>query len=465
MKVDDIMDSLKILSEFNDYYLKVNIENSLFTELFPNTFGIPLPIPFDDLLQAMLPKLSKEERKSIISFIQKKNMFKGYNFKTNNQWFSLEYKESGNEHLFHLYRSDQSIKTLESELVLAQLDPLSGLLHKSAITTYINQELEKPNLSKAIIFMIDIDYFKNINDNFGHVFGDQVIIEVSRILKTISKRAQIGRIGGDEFMIYLEDDLDRDGIKNIARLIRYLLDKVIVNGESFPITATVGISQYPIDGTTFEDLYRCCDKALYRGKQKGRDCHIIYDPELHEKINSSLPKTKSNNVNVLSIAGFVKKITDTLIDMPSSKMEYNHIFKHICDYFNLDRVLIRDEDGIAIGSETMKFDFPVDVYKQINLDQYISNFIYDNMFMMNDTMTLKVKDEVLYEIYKQSGVKSFVQVLLYNEDEVPVGFISYEVLNERRVWQTSELNYLVIISNLIKGFFLKARKRNSLSES
>ncbi|MDE5867475.1 MAG: hypothetical protein K2H02_00870, partial [Anaeroplasmataceae bacterium] len=63
------------------------------------------------------------------------------------------------------------------------------------------------------------------------------------------------------------------------------------------------------------------------------------------------------------------------------------------------------------------------------------------------------------KIYLDSGVKSFVQVLLYDEEEKPTGFISYEVLNERRVWQTSEISYLVIISNLIKAFYLKARQK------
>lgn len=451
------MDFLRILSEFDDFYLKTNNAEAQVTELTPNPLGLKLPLSYQELLSQLLPGLSSEEMDCIISYIQKKNKFKGYNFKANNLWYSIEYKECGKDHFFHLYSSDRSIKNLEAELVLAQLDPLSGLLHKNAITTYIKQELENPNLSRATIFMIDIDYFKNINDNYGHVFGDQVIVEVSRTLKSMSKRAQVGRVGGDEFMIFLEEGLDRDGVKNIARLIRYLLDKIVINGESFPITATIGITQYPVDGTTFEDLYRCCDKALYRGKQKGRDCHIVYDPALHEKINSSLPKTKSNNVNVLSIGGFIKTITDKLIEMPQSKMEYDKIFKLICNYFNLDRIVILDEEGIAISSQAKKFDFPVDGYAKIDLKEYISNFVYDNMYMMNDTITYRVNNAALYDIYKKSGVKSFVQVLLFGENELPVGFISYEVINERRVWQTSELNYLVIISNLIKGFFQKQR--------
>ncbi|MDE5565443.1 MAG: GGDEF domain-containing protein [Anaeroplasmataceae bacterium] len=453
------MDSMKLLSEFSDFYLKANTEDSLFYALYPNPLDIAFPVPFEDLLSQLLPKMDSSEKDRVVAYFRNKNRHKGFNFKANDHWYSIEYKEFENEHLFHMYCSDHSIKTLESELTLTQLDPLSGLLHKTAIEKYISHELENPSVTNALVFIIDIDYFKNINDNFGHVFGDQVIIEVSRSLKSISKRAKTGRIGGDEFLIFLEDDLDRDGVKNIARLIRYLLDKIVVNGESFPITATVGIAEYPTDGKTFEELYKCCDKALYRGKQKGRDCHIIYDPNLHGNINASLPKNNSSNVKVLSITGFIKNITDTLIQMPKTKKEYDAIFKKICDYFNLERVVVVDEEGVTVGHEVMNFGRSLEMYKKINLETYVINFIYDNMYMMNDTLTLRSKDEELYKIYLDSGVKSFVQVLLYDEEEKPTGFISYEVLNERRVWQTSEISYLVIISNLIKAFYLKARQK------
>ncbi len=455
------MDSMKILSAFCDFYLKADIQNSMIIDIYPNSTELTFPVSYSDIIDVLLPKITIEEKNHLLGYMNSLNQHKGYNFKAHVHWYSIEYKTMEQVHLFHLYSSDRSMKGLETQLTLAQLDPLSGLLHKTAIHNFINQELESPHLKNATMFMIDIDYFKNINDNFGHVFGDQVIIAVSQTLKSISKKAQVGRLGGDEFAIFLEDNLDRDGVKNIARLIRYLLDKIIINGEIFPVTATIGISQYPKDGKTFEELYNCCDKALYRGKQKGRDCHIIYNSTLHGNINSALPKTKTGNVNVLSIAGFIKMITDTLINMPSGKEAYDRIFKHICNYFNLDRITIVDEDGVNVGYEIAPFKSPIECYSMINLDEYVANFIYDNMFMMNDTMTLRVKNETLFNIYKESSVKSFIQVLLYTEDEIPVGFISYEVINERRVWQTSELNYLVIISNLIKSFFLQARKKQS----
>lgn len=445
-----------ILSDFNDFYIQVN-PNDEVMDLCPNLFSLNFPVSFRSVLRLIFPELPKKEEEEILRYFERKDSSKSYNFKSFGKWYSIEYRFISEQYYFHLFASDSALKKLEEDLTMTQIDPLSGVMHKIAIASFINQAFASKQCEEATLFMLDIDYFKNINDNFGHVFGDQVIIEVSKILKNISKRTKVGRVGGDEFVIFLQDKIDRDGVKNIARLIRYLLDKAIVKGENFPMTATIGIAQYPKDGTTFEDLYACCDKALYRGKQKGRDCHIIYDPVLHKDINSSLPKSTSKNVKVLSIAEFVRKVTDALIDMAASRMEYDRIFKDICDYFNLDRVIIRDEIGLSVCYECQSFQFPLEPYMKIDLDEYVKNFVYDNMFMVNDVLTLRAKDDALYQNFASTNVKSFVQVLLFDEADHVVGFISYELLNERRVWQTAEINYLVIISNLIKGFFLKKR--------
>ncbi len=452
------MSDLNFLKYFYDYYLVLDAAGSV-VECEPTFDNVSLPCQYLTFFKQLFPTLTNDNLVKIEEFYASRVNEKGINIKIKNKWYVLEFQSIAGKEVLHFYQDHNALARFEKNLTLVQVDPLSNLLHKNAIAAYINQAIENANVPAASLFMIDVDYFKNINDNYGHLFGDKVIVAVSDMLKKVHAGAKVGRIGGDEFLIFIEEDLDRDELKNIARLIRYYFDQITIGNTHFPLTATVGIVQYPKNGTTYEELYKNCDKALYRGKQKGRDCHIIYDPAMHDNVNHSpLINVPTNQVNVLSIAAFIQKITSTLIKIESNRSLYDNIFKDICEYFNLDRVICLDETGVFIAHQVAHFKDSKDAYLSLNMADYSKYFVYDNTFMINDIQTLNVRDPKLYEIFKKANVKSFIQVLLFDEKDNIVGFISYETINERRVWQTAELNYLTIISNLIKSFFVQRKK-------
>jgi diguanylate cyclase (GGDEF)-like protein len=371
------------------------------------------------------------------------------------KWYSLEYKLIDKQEFIHIFACDKAFSTYKDDVTLNQEDPLSGLLHKIAFKSYVEHQLEENQIQAGTLFMIDIDYFKNINDNYGHMFGDEVIKEVSDALKTISEKATVGRIGGDEFAIFIEDDLERESIKNYARLIRYLLGRIVINKEAYPITSTIGISQYPKNGKTFDELYDCCDKALYRGKTKGRDCHIIYDSALHENVRSNEAVLKKVSYATGSVSSFIHEIVNRLL---VDNLNINHIVEisdKIAKYFNLDRIVITGFHDVHIVCETKKTTNPKPYYIQLDSQKYFKLFTYNDSFVVNDVHALKIKDDVIGKIYIDAGVNSFIQVLIKDENNQPLGFISYEVLDDKRVWQVGEINNLVIISNIINSFLLK----------
>ena len=452
------MDELNFLKDFYDYYLLLD-QNGLVIKSEPAFDNVSLPCHYLELLKQLFPNLSSETVNKIEEFYASRVNEKGINVRIKNKWYVLEYQNINGQEVFHYYQDHNALARFEKNLTLVQVDPLSNLLHKNAIAAYIDQSIENANVTAASLFMIDVDYFKNINDNYGHLFGDKVIVAVSDMLKKVHEGAKVGRIGGDEFVIFIEEDLDRDELKNIARLIRYYFDQITIGSTHFPLTATIGIVQYPKNGTTYEELYKNCDKALYRGKQKGRDCHIIYDPLMHDNItHSPIINTPATQVNVLSIAAFIQKITTTLIDIEAARSLYDVIFKDICEYFNLDRVVCLDETGVIVSHQVASFKDPALAYSSLNMADYAKYFVFDNSFMINDIQTLNARDPKLYDVFSKANVKSFIQVLLFDEKDNIVGFISYETINERRVWQTAELTYLTIISNLIKSFFVHKRK-------
>lgn len=127
------------------------------------------------------------------------------------------------------------------------------------------------------MFIIDIDNFKNINDVYGHIVGDETLVAFAKRLQQLfNQGAIVGRLGGDEFLVFLQNYVDRTEIIKKAELI---IQPIQIEKEQQvpPVSVSLGISLYPTDGSSFMELYQCADKALYRAKHEGKDGFIFYD--------------------------------------------------------------------------------------------------------------------------------------------------------------------------------------------
>ena len=124
--------------------------------------------------------------------------------------------------------------------------------------------------------ILDVDAFKAVNDNYGHAVGDKVLAQLGKLFKNHFRQTDIvGRIGGDEFIILIQDE-------NIAESrIRSLLEKVnelkIEELQGFTLSISIGIAFAPNHGTTFIELYRHADHALYQTKRSGKNNYKIYE--------------------------------------------------------------------------------------------------------------------------------------------------------------------------------------------
>lgn len=179
----------------------------------------------------------------------------------------------------------QESKEREINLTLrADQDPLTGILNKGATKALIINSLDSYIATdrKAALIMIDIDNFKSVNDNFGHSIGDEVIVHVAKsIMAQFKGKDVVGRVGGDEFMIFMQDIKfpgDAEGLSNsILTNIRkpYTSDGIIVN-----ITLSIGIAVCPINGTDYETLYEKADRALYYTKENGKNGFTVYNDNM-----------------------------------------------------------------------------------------------------------------------------------------------------------------------------------------
>ena len=161
----------------------------------------------------------------------------------------------------------------------AQTDLLTDLLNKKATEEKIKEYLAEDGKDKtSMMFSLDIDNFKNINDTMGHAFGDEVIATLGKQLRAEFRVNDIvGRTGGDEFTIFLKDLKDDNLLKSEANRVLGIFKNFKV-GEytKYFATASIGVSIYPQDADSFEGLYKAADQALYKAKNRGKNQMAFY---------------------------------------------------------------------------------------------------------------------------------------------------------------------------------------------
>lgn len=154
----------------------------------------------------------------------------------------------------------------------AQIDQMTNVYNRETAMDNIRHILDKDSGGRHILYMVDIDNFKMLNDTYGHQAGDRFLIEFSDYLKRNFRDSDvIGRIGGDEFFVFTKNIIDDDMIDGKARNILEIIHNVGDKYAGVGIGGSIGISVYPKDGTSLEELYSKADEALYRAKKSGKN--------------------------------------------------------------------------------------------------------------------------------------------------------------------------------------------------
>lgn len=170
---------------------------------------------------------------------------------------------------------------------LAYHDQLTGLANRRLLQDRIDQAISsavRRNANIAVCYM-DLDHFKDVNDTLGHQAGDSLLQMVSSRLQTcIRAEDTLARIGGDEFVIMLNDIVDAEAVAGISRKIIAEVGLPYAFGnEELRVTPSIGISMCPQDGRDSESLLKNADSAMYQAKQSGRATYHFYTEALHEK--------------------------------------------------------------------------------------------------------------------------------------------------------------------------------------
>jgi len=156
---------------------------------------------------------------------------------------------------------------------LAYMDGVTGIFNRRYFELRITEEMARSNRHSLTfsVIMMDIDHFKQLNDEFGHLLGDEVLRQVSAILtQQLRKSDVLSRFGGEEFAI-ITPETDADSALAVADKLRRVVESWHFPGVERPVTISAGVAEFPAQGGTRDDLVKSADEALYAAKQSGRN--------------------------------------------------------------------------------------------------------------------------------------------------------------------------------------------------
>lgn len=294
---------------------------------------------------------------------------------------------------------EQLLVLKEQEKVLqeeARRDPLTKLLDKEETKNMVNRLIKVHPEDNYVLFLIDVDNFKLINDTFGHTYGDTVILDVAtKIRKQFRDSDVVGRIGGDEFLVFM-NNADLNQATEKAQNLCNIMEKEYTGGDvARKISVSIGLAAYGRDGMDYRSLMEKADHAMYRVKQSGKNSYEIARRSDVGPMRSDTKVVERRGEINRSDSEFLSFAISLMMHARNIDGSLNMLLKHIGDRFKLDLVAI--------------FENSIN-----NQDMVMTNY-YSERFSYYDRTTFPLAAEL-----ESIGVNEFVLLKDMNAKKTPV---------------------------------------------
>ena len=337
----------------------------------------------------------------------------------------------------------------------ANKDSLSGLLNKRAVTSFAQEILAAEPRYNVNLVILDIDDFTDINNGYGHLFGDEVIFTVAGIIKSeIGSRGIAGRISGGGFLIILEDTRDEEDLRSILRAIRTNIEFAFAGRfENFRLTCSMGISTYPVDSMSYEELFMQADKALYIAQEKGQNRYVIYDVVKHGPVEKDI----KNRIAFLSgkgeaseKLGFVSGLAESLVlgRIPDISV----LLEQVRVQFGLDDVCVfsGDDMGLMLSCGNAACKNAAYLFE----NSYTDRFSGDGIFVIDNVNELEGRDDNAFTQLTAQNIGGAVQYLMTDSSMIK-GMISFCYIGRFKKWSVADMNSFVVIGRIISAILKK----------
>ena len=341
-------------------------------------------------------------------------------------------------------------ETLKDNKLEWILDPLTGVISRSFFLNFVKSLIN--DKTPFTFGIVDLDNFKFINDNYGHHVGDLVLRDIGENLANYySDIGLIGRFGGDEFLFvdfkHLEYDDKKQSLKQLYVTSAVLRKNIPLETCNPFITATVGCATYPLNTDNYDDLFALIDKALYRGKTKGRNCYIIYVEEKHANITMSR----------LGKRGIYTSMQRLVRQFEMVNGLDNKI--HSIMPFLMEELVISDLYYVSTAGRMKSFKDRSYSEEVGDIRVLCDDDVYTENFIENSSANLCTKCPQLFEALKKKNAETLLVVRIAMDMDV-YGYLLMAEPNSHRIWQEEECALVYMLAKLIAmeiklhGFFM-----------
>ena len=382
-----------------------------------------------------------------------------------------EYRKNNGKKAQYIYNL---VKINESEVLLSvkeeqkqwydQIDQMTKANQKS----YIDNRAKNNMLTKTpfVVIYADIDNFKHINDEYGHMIGDMILIEMVTAAKNfLGDKGAISRIGGDRFLIIYDIEDDYDAVHEFLFDLKMSMQRISTcSSRGISITLTYGSAQFPSDGN-YELLLKKCEKALIRGKNKGRDCFVMYLEEkcgkvtLNDEISDEIVKIDSLSAKN-DVYSMITNINQVLADDINFDKSIEEALSLVGSYFYVDRVSIA-RLNIKTG-KIMKHHVWYNPMVSIKHEVYCNDEIVPcwgkalgtKMYVRVDDYKSLPKDYPLIDIFPKDQTTATMSFELIVNGR-SFGIIRFDMTTGPRHWQPEDFQIFLLVSQLFASYIQK----------
>lgn len=355
-------------------------------------------------------------------------------------------------------------------LDMAQRDALTGLYNKATINLLVERcmEDEEPDGMQAL-FILDVDYFKAVNDNYGHLAGDSLLSDVAEtIRKNIRHGDLAGRIGGDEFLIYLPHVSSRKAAMEKAEKLTAAISMLSPEIGAPPISCSVGVAVFSYGELTYQEFYKCADCALYARKKCGRggvtlyttdmgvenfgnagkiEMRTVVDSDEHSVVDIRLPQY---TFRMLYSAGDLESSINQLLEIIGRSYDVNraYIFESSEDGRYCSNTFEWCADGVESQMESLQ-----NLSYEEELGDYQKNFDENGIFYCSD---ISETHPDVRAVLEPQGICSMLQCAMLDEGEF-VGYVGFDECRENRVWSPKQIRSFKLTADVFSIFTIKLR--------
>ena len=334
---------------------------------------------------------------------------------------------------------------------------------------YIENRAKNCLLTKTPYTLIyfDIDNFKGINDEYGQAIGDMILIELVSTCKNIlGNKGGIARVGGDRFLIIYEIDNDYDVVHEFLFNLKIGLQQLAsAASRGALITLTLGSVRCPLDGDNYELLLKKCQKALIRGKNKGRDCFIMYLEEKCGKVTlEDVIEEKIKKIDNISAKNNIYSMITDVNELLSRENDFDESLTKaisiVGNYFYLDRISIGRIDIInKMVTKTHYYYYPKTTIKhEAHIDKtqiyLIENSLGNKNYIKFDDIKELPDNDMLKMALSNDNTTSTITFGLSVNGKL-FGVVRYDMTTGARQWQTEVFQILMLISQIISSYIQK----------